>query len=140
MKAKVWIPIVVIVAAVAGGLYFFKDQLLGGGSSGLQITDVVEGTGTEATEGKTLVVHYSGFLEDGTKFDSSLDRNRPFQFTLGRGLVIKGWDTGLVGMKVGGKRTLIIPPELAYGERGAGSAIPPNATLRFEVELLDVAQ
>src|SRR5215469_7064857 len=105
---------------------------------GLQYTDEQVGTGAEATPGKTAVVHYTGWLMDGTKFDSSLDRNQPFSFPLGAGQVIKGWDEGIAGMKVGGKRTLIIPPALGYGARGAGNVIPPNATLKFQVELLDV--
>jgi FKBP-type peptidyl-prolyl cis-trans isomerase FkpA len=105
---------------------------------GLQYTDEQVGTGTEATAGKTAVVHYTGWLMDGTKFDSSLDRNQPFSFPIGGGQVIKGWDEGVVGMKVGGKRMLVIPPQLGYGARGAGGVIPPNATLKFEVQLLDV--
>jgi FKBP-type peptidyl-prolyl cis-trans isomerase FkpA len=105
---------------------------------GLKYTDQQVGTGAEATAGKTAVVHYTGWLSDGTKFDSSKDRGQPFSFPLGGGRVIKGWDEGVAGMKVGGKRTLIIPPELGYGARGAPGAIPPNATLKFEVELLDV--
>jgi FKBP-type peptidyl-prolyl cis-trans isomerase len=105
---------------------------------GLQYTDDQIGSGAEATAGKTAVVHYTGWLMDGTKFDSSVDRNQPFSFPLGAGQVIKGWDEGVVGMKVGGKRTLIIPPSLGYGARGAGGVIPPNATLKFEVQLLDV--
>jgi FKBP-type peptidyl-prolyl cis-trans isomerase FkpA len=105
---------------------------------GLQYTDDVVGTGAEAATGKTAVVHYTGWLMDGTKFDSSVDRDQPFSFPLGAGQVIKGWDEGVVGMKVGGKRTLIIPPALGYGARGAGNVIPPNATLKFEVQLLDV--
>jgi FKBP-type peptidyl-prolyl cis-trans isomerase FkpA len=105
---------------------------------GLKYTDDQIGTGAEATAGKTAVVHYTGWLMDGTKFDSSVDRNQPFSFPLGGGQVIKGWDEGVVGMKVGGKRTLIIPPALGYGARGAGNVIPPNATLKFEVQLLDV--
>jgi FKBP-type peptidyl-prolyl cis-trans isomerase len=105
---------------------------------GLQYTDEQVGTGAEATTGKTAVVHYTGWLMDGTKFDSSVDRNQPFSFPLGAGQVIKGWDEGVVGMKVGGKRILIIPPQLGYGSRGAGNVIPPNATLKFEVQLLDV--
>jgi len=107
-------------------------------SDALEYTDDQIGTGTEATTGKTAVVHYTGWLMDGAKFDSSVDRNQPFSFPLGRGQVIKGWDEGVVGMKVGGKRTLIIPPTLGYGARGAGNVIPPNATLKFEVQLLDV--
>jgi FKBP-type peptidyl-prolyl cis-trans isomerase FkpA len=105
---------------------------------GLQYTDEQVGTGAEATTGKTAVVHYTGWLMDGTKFDSSVDRNQPFSFPLGAGQVIKGWDEGVVGMKVGGKRILIIPPQLGYGARGAGNVIPPNATLKVEVQLLDV--
>ena len=105
---------------------------------GLKYTDDQLGTGTEAQAGKTVSVHYTGWLLDGTKFDSSRDRNQPFSFPLGRGQVIKGWDEGVAGMKVGGKRTLVIPPDLGYGARGAGGVIPPNATLKFEVELLDV--
>jgi FKBP-type peptidyl-prolyl cis-trans isomerase len=106
---------------------------------GLKYTDDQVGTGVEAVAGKTAVVHYTGWLvADGKKFDSSKDRGQPFSFPLGRGQVIKGWDEGVAGMKVGGKRTLIIPPELGYGARGAPGAIPPNAALKFEVELLDV--
>ncbi|HEY2593516.1 MAG TPA: FKBP-type peptidyl-prolyl cis-trans isomerase [Chloroflexota bacterium] len=105
---------------------------------GLQYTDDVVGNGAEATTGKTVVVHYTGWLMDGTKFDSSIDRDQPFSFPLGAGQVIKGWDEGVAGMKVGGQRTLIIPPALGYGARGAGNVIPPNATLKFQVQLLDV--
>jgi FKBP-type peptidyl-prolyl cis-trans isomerase FkpA len=107
-------------------------------ADGLKYTDDQVGTGTEAQAGKTVSVHYTGWLLDGTKFDSSKDRNQPFSFPLGGGQVIKGWDEGVAGMKVGGKRTLVIPPDLGYGARGAGGVIPPNATLKFEVELLDV--
>ena len=105
---------------------------------GLKYTDDQVGTGTEAQAGKTVSVHYTGWLTDGTKFDSSLDRGQPFEFTLGSGNVIRGWDEGVKGMKVGGKRKLTIPPDLGYGAAGAGGAIPPNATLVFEVELLGV--
>jgi FKBP-type peptidyl-prolyl cis-trans isomerase len=107
--------------------------------SGLNYQDLVIGTGAEAVPGKVVVVHYTGWLMNGEKFDSSLDRGKPFEFPLGAGRVIKGWDEGVAGMKVGGKRILIIPPDLAYGERGAGGGrIPPNSTLKFEVELLEV--
>ena len=106
--------------------------------SGLKYEDLTEGTGTEAQAGKTVSVHYTGWLTDGQKFDSSKDRNDPFEFALGAGQVIKGWDEGVVGMKIGGTRRLIIPPQLGYGARGAGGVIPPNATLLFEVELLGV--
>lgn len=104
--------------------------------SGLVIEDVVVGEGDEAVAGQHVVVHYTGWLTDGTKFDSSKDRSDPFQFPLGGGRVIRGWDEGVVGMKIGGTRKLTIPPELGYGARGAGGVIPPNATLVFEVELL----
>jgi rhodanese-related sulfurtransferase len=104
----------------------------------LQIKDIEKGTGEEANVGETVVVHYTGWLMDGTKFDSSLDRGTPFSFTLGERRVIPGWEQGVEGMQVGGKRELIIPPHLAYGASGAVGVIPPNATLKFEIELLDV--
>ncbi|OGG40820.1 hypothetical protein A3A21_01090 [Candidatus Jorgensenbacteria bacterium RIFCSPLOWO2_01_FULL_45_25b] len=107
-------------------------------SDTLQIKDSVEGTGKAVVNGNTVVVHYTGTLENGTVFDSSLKRNTPFSFRVGGGEVIRGWEEGLLGMKVGGKRTLVIPSALAYGERGAGGAIPPNATLTFEIELLEI--
>jgi len=107
-------------------------------SSGLTITDLTLGEGAEAAAGQTVVVHYRGTLENGKQFDASYDRVTPFSFPLGAGRVIKGWDEGVQGMKVGGKRKLVIPPDLAYGSRGAGGVIPPDATLIFEVELLDV--
>jgi len=111
-------------------------------ASGLKIEDTKVGTGATAEVGHTCVMHYTGWLYEngakGQKFDSSLDRGQPFEFPLGAGRVIKGWDEGVAGMKVGGKRTLIIPPGLGYGARGAGGVIPPNATLMFDVELLAV--
>lgn len=107
-------------------------------SSGLQYEDLVVGEGEPAKTGKTVEVHYTGWLTNGQKFDSSLDRREPFRFPLGAGSVIKGWDEGVAGMQVGGKRKLLIPPALGYGARGAGKVIPPNATLVFEVELLAI--
>ncbi|MCW5784959.1 MAG: FKBP-type peptidyl-prolyl cis-trans isomerase [Nitrospirales bacterium] len=106
--------------------------------SGLQYVDLAIGSGREAHAGETAIVHYTGTLTDGKKFDSSKDRNSPFSFRLGAGRVIKGWDEGVEGMKIGGIRKLVIPPQLGYGSRGAGAAVPPNATLIFEVELLDL--
>ena len=111
-------------------------------STGLDYTDTVLGSGDTATKGKQVTVHYTGWLYNngvqGAKFDSSKDRGDPFQFSLGAGMVIRGWDEGVAGMQVGGQRTLIIPPDLGYGARGAGGVIPPNATLKFDVELLGV--
>ena len=106
--------------------------------STLQLEDLVVGTGTEAVKGKTVSVHYVGTLESGKKFDSSRDRDEPFDFRLGAGMVIQGWDQGVAGMKVGGKRKLTIPSNLGYGDRGYPGVIPPKATLIFEVELLGV--
>src|SRR3979411_1331408 len=106
--------------------------------TGLIVEDLVIGQGVLASAGKKVKVHYTGWLTSGAKFDSSKDRNDPFVFDLGAGRVIKGWDEGVQGMKVGGQRKLTIPPELGYGERGAGARIPPNAELTFEVELLKV--
>jgi FKBP-type peptidyl-prolyl cis-trans isomerase len=107
-------------------------------ASGLRYLDQTVGTGEVAVAGKTVTVHYTGWLESGKKFDSSVDRGQPFSFPLGAGRVIKGWDEGVEGMKVGGKRKLTIPSSLGYGARGAGGVIPPNATLIFDVELLGV--
>lgn len=106
----------------------------------LQIQDIVVGDGKEAQSGSRIVVHYTGRLTDGTVFDSSVTRGQPFSFNLGAGQVIQGWDQGFAGMKVGGKRKLVIPPEMGYGAHGAGGVIPPNATLEFDVELLDVIE
>ena len=112
-------------------------------SSGLQYLDTVVGTGELASKGQSVTVHYTGWLYNegvqGAKFDSSKDRKDPFVFSLGAGMVIRGWDEGVAGMHVGGARTLILPPELGYGARGAGGVIPPNATLKFDVELLGVS-
>ncbi len=107
-------------------------------ATGLKYTELQVGQGDEAKAGKTVEVHYTGWLENGTKFDSSKDRNQTFKFPLGAGHVIRGWDEGVAGMKVGGKRKLVIPSELGYGARGAGGSIPPNSTLVFEVDLIGV--
>ncbi len=109
-----------------------------GADDGLKVEDVLNGSGDGAKSGDTVSVHYSGFLTDGQKFDSSIDRGAPFEFSLGAGQVIAGWERGIVGMKKGGKRTLTIPPELAYGQDGFPPIIPPNSTLIFEVELLEI--
>ena len=138
-------PLVAASALLAGAPTTAMAQAAGTRmttSSGLQITDTQVGTGATPQRGQTCVMHYTGWLFEngakGKKFDSSVDRGQPFEFPLGMKRVIGGWDEGVASMKVGGKRTLIIPPELGYGARGAGGAIPPNATLIFEVELLDV--
>jgi FKBP-type peptidyl-prolyl cis-trans isomerase len=145
------IAIIVILVVVVALVAFFAIQksnkktntATGGGNmittqSGLQYQDLVAGAGAEAVAGKSVTVHYTGTLQDGSQFDSSVDRNQPFSFTLGAGQVIPGWDEGVAGMKVGGKRKLVIPPNLAYGAQGYPPVIPANATLTFDVELLEV--
>jgi FKBP-type peptidyl-prolyl cis-trans isomerase len=126
--------------AAAGGAGGFEidSAALTKTPSGLQYQDVEAGTGAEAASGQVAVVHYTGWLTDGTKFDSSRDRGEPFSFPLGAGQVIAGWDQGVAGMKVGGRRKLVIPPDLGYGPMGSPPVIPPNATLVFDVELLGV--
>jgi FKBP-type peptidyl-prolyl cis-trans isomerase FkpA len=144
MRALMWLPLLAL-----GGFLLapaITSTVLAGGQkgkivttqSGLKYEDTKEGSGAEAAKGDTVDVHYTGWLKDGKKFDSSKDRGKPFSFTLGAGQVIKGWDEGVQGMKIGGVRKLIIPPDLAYGQRGAGGVIPPNAELTFEVELLKI--
>jgi FKBP-type peptidyl-prolyl cis-trans isomerase FkpA len=138
---KRWLPILIASLVLASSIACGQTKPASSEVTmpdGLKYTDDTLGTGVEAVPGKTVSVHYTGWLLDGTKFDSSRDRNQPFQFPLGGGRVIKGWDEGVAGMKVGGKRTLVIPPSLGYGAQGAGGVIPGNATLKFEVELLDV--
>lgn len=151
MKIQRWLVVAGLVLTMGVGVAHAQDtnkdkpkdakpstEVVSTTASGLKIIELQIGNGAEAKAGQKVSVHYSGFLEDGQKFDSSLDRGQPFDFKLGAGQVIKGWDEGVAGMKVGGKRRLIIPSKLGYGERGAGGAIPPNATLVFEVELLGV--
>ncbi len=157
MKKNSLIIVVVVVAIVAGIAYFVANKkseepskpaetqtthptettAQTAGESKVEIVDTVVGKGAEAVNGKSITVHYTGTLKDGTKFDSSVDRKEPFTFSLGAGQVIKGWEQGIQGMKVGGKRKLTIPPDLAYGNNAVG-AIPANSVLIFEVELLDV--
>lgn len=144
------LPAIVLVlsapALFVAGLFtneLMSDDGGGGGEttvtpSGLRYIDLEVGSGASPQTGQTVVVHYTGWLADGTKFDSSLDRGQPFSFTIGTGQVIPGWDEGVATMKVGGKRRLIIPPELAYGESGVSPVIPPNAELTFDVELLQI--
>jgi FKBP-type peptidyl-prolyl cis-trans isomerase len=149
MRLVVWLPVLALAALVvvqgagspAGAQDQSKEKKEGKvvtTKSGLKYEDLKEGTGAAAKSGDTVSVHYTGWLKDGKKFDSSLDRGEPFTFPLGAGRVIKGWDEGVAGMKIGGKRKLIIPPELGYGKKGAGNVIPPDAELAFEVELLKI--
>jgi FKBP-type peptidyl-prolyl cis-trans isomerase FkpA len=145
MKTFGWLALVVFAAAVAlsadrTARAQDKDPKPVTTKSGLQYTELKVGEGDEAKPGDLVSVHYTGWLKNGKKFDSSLDRKEPFEFKLGAGMVIKGWDEGVAGIKVGGKRKLMIPPDLGYGARGAGDAIPPNADLIFEVELLKIVK
>ncbi len=128
----------IVLAACGGGDGMTQRDETITTDSGLQYVDLVVGNGDSPQTGQTVIVHYTGWLEDGTKFDSSVDRGEPFDFEIGRGGVIAGWDEGVATMQVGGKRRLIIPPDLAYGARGSGGVIPPNATIIFEVELLEI--
>jgi peptidylprolyl isomerase len=137
-KPYLWIGIPVVIAVLCLLVLGLADNNAQTGKGGLKIKDVKEGTGAAAKKGDTVFVHYTGRLKDGKKFDSSRDRDEPFSFQLGAGEVIKGWDEGVAGMKAGGKRELVIPPELGYGKKGAGNVIPPDAELHFEVELLKI--
>ncbi|KKU91185.1 MAG: Peptidyl-prolyl cis-trans isomerase [Candidatus Jorgensenbacteria bacterium GW2011_GWA1_48_11] len=129
----------ILIVVLVVGYLLFSNKSIQTMPSGLQITDEVVGTGDTAQNGQIVTVNYTGTLANGTKFDSSFDHGQPFSFPLGAGQVIKGWDEGILGMKVGGKRKLVIPPELAYGSQNVGNGlIPPNSTLIFEVELLGV--
>jgi peptidylprolyl isomerase len=134
--------LIVAIAGMTAGAAPAYAQPVTTTSSGLGIIDIKVGTGASPKPGQTVVVHYTGWLDEngkkGKKFDSSLDRGQPFEFPLGKGQVIPGWDEGVATMKVGGKRTLIVPPDLGYGSSGAGGVIPPNATLIFDVELLRI--
>ncbi|MGH9678523.1 MAG: FKBP-type peptidyl-prolyl cis-trans isomerase [Candidatus Acidiferrales bacterium] len=150
-----WKPVALLIFFVVAGMAYgcggsssktdtsSPTKVQGPGTTmqaGLQYWDIVVGTGAAAVPGSTVKVHYTGWLTNGQKFDSSVDRGEPFSFTLGAGQVIKGWDEGVAGMKVGGKRQLRIPPDLGYGASGTGGVIPPNATLIFDVQLLDVSK
>jgi len=135
MRSGVLLAVLVLVLPLSSAMAEKAEHET---SSGLKYVDLVTGEGRQPKKGKTVVVHYTGWLENGQKFDSSLDRGQPFSFRIGMGQVIRGWDEGVMSMRVGGKRRLTIPPKLGYGARGAGGVIPPNATLIFEVELLKV--
>lgn len=145
MKTRLWVVQAVLLLCLSSGSVAadnketknMADQTVTT-ESGLKYVDMVVGTGRQPEVGDTASVHYTGWLADGKKFDSSVDRKEPFSFRVGAGQVIKGWDEGVMGMKIGGKRKLTIPPQLGYGARGAGGVIPPNATLTFDVELLDL--
>lgn len=142
MPSKTLIIVVALLAVGTAVFFMISNRQAspetGVRVEGLELTDLIVGTGAEAAAGDVIAVHYTGVLSDGTKFDSSYDRGQPFVFQLGTGQVIRGWDLGLEGMRIGGKRKLVVRPELAYGERGVGNIIPPNATLIFEVELLAI--
>jgi FKBP-type peptidyl-prolyl cis-trans isomerase len=140
MRLKINLIILIGIISLITGAYFFMPKNLDHtqSPSGLQFKDTKVGDGVSPKKGQTVIVHYTGRLTDGQVFDSSHKRNQPFKFQIGIGQVIKGWDEGVMSMKVGGSRTLIIPSELGYGARGAGGLIPPNATLEFDVELLGV--
>jgi peptidylprolyl isomerase len=138
----IFIALLLMMGALTTGAAHAAGKPMTTTASGLQYTDTVAGTGASPATGQICVMHYTGWLYDngqkGAKFDSSVDRGQPFEFPIGMGRVIGGWEEGVASMKVGGKRTLIIPPELGYGARGAGGVIPPNATLMFDVELLAI--
>lgn len=146
-----YISLLIIFILFIGGFFLFSvdsDKLIEDDNLNIQgveqnmenliIEDLEIGEGKEVKQNDTVVIHYTGTLQDGTKFDSSIDRGLPFETQIGVGMVIPGWDQGVLGMKIGGKRKLVVPPELAYGEQGAGEVIPPNSTLIFELELLDI--
>jgi FKBP-type peptidyl-prolyl cis-trans isomerase len=136
--AAAWIGRETFASSQGGGAGAAAQKKVVTTASGLRYIDETIGGGAIAQKGQRVTVHYTGYLQNGQKFDSSVDRKEPFDFALGAGMVIRGWDEGVAGMRVGGKRKLIIPPALGYGARGAGGVIPPNAELTFDVELLRV--